>query len=650
MTAKDNQSNQMTLFGEEEAPKVKKKTKKKAESDSSGKGVSKRLTLKEEKNEKKETKPTLVKRKTAQKKLKAATHITDDQIEQQAQSMGNKQRDIAISEFFAKNRHLLGFDNPSKALLTTIKEAVDNSLDACEEAHILPDIVVEIQQRAENRFRISVQDNGPGIVKEQIPNIFGRLLYGSKFHSLRMSRGQQGIGISAAGMYGMLTTGKNVCITSKTGPKTQAHYYELRIDTKKNRPEIIVDQPVEWDTKSGTKVEIEMEARYQRGRQSVDEYLAQTAIANPHVKITYRMPDGVEHVYNRAIETVVHVPEAIKPHPYGVELGVLMKMALDTEEKHLSSFLCKEFSRVSPKVAQSILKRAKLSERARPNSLSHEDADKLHKAINDTKIMAPSTSCVVPIGEDELLKGLQEVVDAEFYTVCTRPAAVYRGNPFQIECALSYGGRGYATAGVIANNKKDNDQDNNDLMRVLRFANRVPLLYQQSACAVTKSILQTNWRLYGLSQSRGSLPAGPVTIIIHIASVWVPFTSESKEAVAHYPEIIKEIKLAISECGRRLGSYTRGQKKAKEEAKKKDYIKKYLPAIGEAVRDILALPDDKVDKMLDNMRIVLEASRNKGKNSGDDDSDDETEETTTNTPEEYGDDNYNDDGDSKDEE
>lgn len=615
MTATDNQNNQLTLFGEEgeaNTKAAKKKKAKKADNPASEKGVSKKLTLKDDSNEKNEKKPVLVKRKVAQRKSQDTEHISDDQIESRAQEMGSKQRDIAISEFFAKNRHLLGFDNPSKALLTTIKEAVDNSLDACEEANILPEIIVEIQQRAENRFRVSVQDNGPGIVKEQIPNIFGRLLYGSKFHSLRMSRGQQGIGISAAGMYGMLTTGKHVCITSKTGPRSKAHYYELRIDTKKNRPEIIADEAVEWENKSGTKVTIEMEARYQRGRQSVDEYLAQTAIANPHVKIIYKMPDGIEHIYNRAVEKVVHVPEAIKPHPYGVELGVLMKMAQETQEKSISAFLCNEFSRVSPKVAESILKAAKLSINLKPHTIDHEQADALYQAINSTKIMAPSTSCVVPIGEDELLKGLQEVVEADFYTVCTRPAAVYRGNPFQIECALAYGGRGYATAGTLAGSTSKKDEETLDQIRVLRFANRVPLLYQQSACAVTKSIIQTNWRNYGLSQSRGALPAGPVTIIIHIASVWVPFTSESKEAVAHYPEIIKEIKLAISECGRRLGSFTRGQKKAKEEAKKRDYIKKYLPAIGEAVRDILALPDETVEKMLENMKVVLEDSRAKG--------------------------------------
>src|SRR5690606_16891679 len=122
----------------------------------------------------------------------------------------------------------------------TVKEAVDNSLDACEEAGIAPEIWVHIEATGgKDRFKVGVQDNGPGIVKKQIPLIFGKLLYGSKFHRLRMSRGQQGIGISAAGMYGMLTTGKPVKIISKISLRKPAHYYELQIDTKVNRPEIL---------------------------------------------------------------------------------------------------------------------------------------------------------------------------------------------------------------------------------------------------------------------------------------------------------------------------------------------------------------------------------------------------------------------------
>ena len=597
---------------------------------SGGKEKSKKKTVKKKvaKSTKSRSKAAGPKKTSVSKPVKSATsevkHIKDEHIEARAQAMAGQQRDISVSEFFAKNRHLLGFDNPSKALLTAVKEAVDNSLDACEEANILPEIEVGIKQTTgsnstngnngvaasgsqKERYLIWVQDNGPGIVKNQIPHIFGRLLYGSKFHTLRMARGQQGIGISAAGMYGLLTTGKNVKINSRTGPKSQAHHYELRIDTKKNRPDIIQDMVVEWDVRSGTRVEIELEGRYQRGRQSVDVYLEQTAITNPHARIRYIMPDGQEKLYERSVQQVVSVPKAVKPHPYGVELGVLIKMAKDTSQTTMCSFLCKEFCRVGNRLSQQILEKAKISSRKRPRTLTHNDAEKLYQAISETKIIAPSTSCVVPIGEEELLKGLRQVVSADFYTACTRGPAVYRGNPFQIEVALAYG----SGAKIAADKVEESNGQEKELMRILRIANRVPLLYQQSACAIFKSILQTNWRLYGLSQSRGALPGGPVTVIVHIASVWVPFTSESKEAVAHYPEIIKEIKLALADCGRRLHRYLRGVKKQREESLKRSYIEKYLPAIGEALKDILSLKDKQVKSVLGNLEHVLEHSRGK---------------------------------------
>src|SRR3989338_5921762 len=175
-----------------------------------------------------------------------------------AHELAEKQREISVSEFFAKNRHLLGFDNPRKALLMAVKEAVDNSLDATQEAGILPDIYVELQQIKEDRFKVIVEDNGPGIVKEQIPKIFGKLLYGSKFHRLRVSRGQQGIGISAVLLYGQLTTGKGMHITSRISSKHPAHYFEIHIDTQKNQPIIAEDKIVEWKKEHGTRIEVEM--------------------------------------------------------------------------------------------------------------------------------------------------------------------------------------------------------------------------------------------------------------------------------------------------------------------------------------------------------------------------------------------------------
>ncbi len=516
-----------------------------------------------------------------------------------AESMATKQRDISVSEFFAKNRHLLGFDNPRKALLTAVKEAVDNSLDACEEAHILPDIYIRIKELEENKFSLTVRDNGPGIVKKQVPNIFARLLYGSKFHSMKMSRGQQGIGISAAGMYGLITTGEPVHIITRTSDKKPAQLYHVQIDTTKNMPDVILDQECEFELPTGTQVTIILEGRYQKGKQSIDEYISQTAMANPHSTIIYDAPDGTLYEFHRQSHEMPFMPIEIKPHPYGVELGVLFKMARDTKWKTLTQFLNKDFSRVSANLGKQIAKNAKLSINLKPSKITLKEAEKLHHSINNTKIMAPPTDCIGPIGEDNLLEGIKRVVDAQFYAASTRKPSVYRGNPFLVEASMAYDFKSDGS----------NGDDKEPLMRLTRIANRVPLLYQQSACAIYKSVLETNWRNYGLSQSKGALPQGRILLMVHIASVWVPFTSESKEAIAHYPEIIREIKLAVQECGRKLGMYVRKQRKIKDELVKRGYIETYLPHIGEALRDILSLKENEVQQLVDELKFTLEKTR-----------------------------------------
>ena len=601
-----------------------------------------------------------------------------------AQTLAAGQRDISVSEFFAKNRHLLGFDSPRKALLTSVKEAVDNSLDACEEAGILPEIWVHIEQVGDSgsRYRMGVQDNGPGIVSKQIPLIFGKLLYGSKFHRLRMSRGQQGIGISAAGMYGVLTTGKPVKIISKIDAKHTAHYSELRIDTKTNQPEILngkgegVDIPagkggaelmkkhsIEWVAENdkgdaiehGTRVTIEMEAKFQRGRGSVEEYLEQTAISNPHARLHFQGPDGPERILERSTDDLPPEPKEIKPHPYGVELGRLVTMLQEHPKFTLAQFLTQSFSRVSHGTAKKICDIAKLSTRVTAGKLGRGEADALFKAIQDIKIPPPATDCVVPIGEQRLLAGIRQVVPGEFFTAATRPPGVYRGNPFVIEASLAYGGgpsaqkisldalvelagdsdarslRQFLTTtfsglgGEAADKILDGSKlaprqspsklkkpelqalhgamqhvnaDEGQNMTVLRYANRVPLQFQPAACAVTQTILSTNWRSYGLSQSRGSLPSGPVTVMVHVASVWVPFTSESKEAIASYPEIQKEIRLALQAVGRKLGMYLRRRLRVAQEGQRRSIFLRYLKEVAGAVSVINGVDRDKLYEQL----------------------------------------------------
>ena len=577
-----------------------------------------------------------------------------------AEALGQKQREISVSEFFVKNRHLLGFDNPSKALLTTIKEAVDNSLDACEEAGILPELTVEVHDlgleamkrdpeltKGEGRFVVIVEDNGPGIVKAQVPKIFGKLLYGSKFHRYKQARGQQGIGISAAAMYGQLTTGKPIRVTSRVGKGKATHVFDIQLDTRKNEPVVTHDETLaQWHQDHGTRVELEILANWQQGQRFVNRYVEHTALANPHATIHYTRPVGAAQrpgksepgnealTFPRATTELPKEALEIKPHPHGVELGALMLMARESKSHDVRGFLQSTFSRVSAQAADEILSKVPWGKKAaRPRVLGENRAmaEELHKAIGETKLMSPPTNCLSPIGDELMKKGLVSflrVIESEgesgdedaqldldaasmkpakktkaekkqgretpapapeaipdappeegvekikghnyFIATVTRSPKVYRGNPFQVEVGLAYGGSWPADKTI----------------ELFRFANRVPLLFQRGACGITEGIVRTDWRNYLLSQPKNSLPVGPMALLVHIASVWVPFTSESKEAVAHYPEILKEIQLAAQECGRKLATFIRKRKAEDYQAQRRSIFELYIEEVAAAIAKI----------------------------------------------------------------
>jgi DNA topoisomerase-6 subunit B len=419
-----------------------------------------------------------------------------------------------------------------------------------------------------------------------------------------MSRGQQGIGISAAGMYGQLTTGKPVKIISRTGPKASAHFFEVQIDTKKNEPLVHENKQIEWNQPRGTQVAIEVEGRYQKGRASVDEYLEQTSIANAHVRLIYRTPEGEIKEYPRAYHELPSSPREIKPHPYGIEFGMLLRMLQEAKSQTLSSFLSSDFCRVTPTLADEMCKASKVSPKAKPRDIRGAIAETLYHTIQSTKIMAPPTNCLSPIGEKAILSGLYKQIKGEFYTAVSRPPSVYRGNPFIIEAGLAFG---KAPESEVKPEKPamplaegEQKEGDSELARVIRYANRVPLLYQQSACATFKAVLSTTWRNYGIAQSRGALPAGPMVIFVHIASVWVPFTSESKEAIAEYDEIDKEITLALRECGRRLGLFLRRRERAASEYRRRNIFELYIEEVVEACNRLKGgkLPTEKLKAQL----------------------------------------------------
>jgi DNA topoisomerase-6 subunit B len=499
-----------------------------------------------------------------------------------AEELAKKQKEISVAEFFERNKHILGYDSPTRALITAVKEAVDNALDACEEAGILPDIMISIRQveNSKDEFQVVIEDNGPGIVKKQIARIFGKLLYGSRFNAIRQSRGQQGIGISAAVMYSQVTTGKPTVIISKIDDDHPAYNMHIILDTKKNQPEIVSEDVVLWDKPRGTRIELTMKGKYVRERkQSIYEYLRCSAIVNPHAQIEFKEPSGTVTLFERVTEILPKPTQEIQPHPEGIELGTLLNMSKNTECYKMTSFFVNEFSRISYHTAREICDAAGVPQNIKPKDLSLAQAKAILAAFKKVKIMAPPTDCLSPIGETLIKKSLKHMLSGlkpEFYSPpVTRDPIVVAGNPIQAEVGIVFGGQ------------LPGDQP----VEILRFANRVPLLYQQGACVTTHAIENIDWRKYGLEQRGGKgIPVGPAIIMVHVASTNVPFTSESKEAIADIQSLRKEIENALKFCGRKLKTHLNKQVQRNKIKEKFEIVQKVLPLLAERTAAMVKKP------------------------------------------------------------
>jgi len=487
-----------------------------------------------------------------------------------AEDLAKQQRSISVAEFFERNKHLLGFDSPTRGIITTIKEAVDNALDACEEAMVLPDIFISVKKQDRDVYRITVEDNGPGIVPPQIPYVFGKLLYGSRFHQIKQSRGQQGIGISAAVLYAQLTSGIPTIVISRIGPEHPAHQFEIQINIETNEPDVVSQREVEWDRTHGTRIQIEFRSTLAAKKRLI-EYLRYTSVVNPHTRIRLEMDDET-FVFDRVSDEVIHCPRAIQPHPHGIEIGQIRRM-LPAGPGTLESFLTGNFSKVGNKTAEEICRNAGLSCDSDVQSLSPDEQRRLVEAMQVVKVPPPPVSqCLSPIGEDLITRGLEKEFQMDFVKARTRPGSVYSGHPFIVEAAIGYGGK--------------LTPDGN--AQILRFANRVPLMYQQGACAITSAISNMNWKNYSVAQA--GLPTGPLLILVHVASTSVPFTSESKDAIASIPEIEKEIVLGLQDLARDLKIFLSRRDKNRLQEDRARAVCAILPELAEKVAEIVELP------------------------------------------------------------
>ncbi|MEC9393619.1 MAG: DNA topoisomerase VI subunit B [Candidatus Thermoplasmatota archaeon] len=499
-----------------------------------------------------------------------------------AEKIASKQKQISISEFFEKNKHFLGFDTLQRAVITAVKEAVDNSLDACEESRILPTIKIEINKLKGDKLELICQDNGPGIPRNSVENVFGKFLLGSRFHAIRQTRGQQGIGITGVVMYSQLTTGSKTHVISKIKSDSSAVYVNLGLDTRRNKATKSNERRDVWfedseEVSSGLKIQTVMKAKYQRGRQSVNQYLRMTSIVNPHATIQLIVRDGNGEIIDhghwiRTTERLPRVVAEIKPHPHGIHLGQLQRMLKEADERKLTSFLRHNFSGVSMRAAREILEKAELEEGRTPVRIKPDEAQAMLDSFQKVKLLAPPTDCLSPIEEILIKKGLSKAIDSRFASTVTRKPAVSQGNPFQIEVGLVFGG----------------DLSADGPIEVLRFANRVPLMYQQGGCLLTKALESVDWKRYGLDHPGGKgLPKGPAAVLIHLASTNVQFTSEAKEAVADNEEVFEEIRKAMLEVGRGLRNHLKKSSQRKKAQEKFDLINIILPEISRKSSEML---------------------------------------------------------------
>ncbi len=498
----------------------------------------------------------------------------------------------STAEYFSKNLQQVGFSSQTKAVLTTLKEAVDNALDACEEGGILPEVHVLVEKvgqgslKNSDQIRVRVEDNGPGIDQDDIPKVFGEYLASSKFGRGRCSRGQQGIGISAATTWAQLTSASGAKVITKTKDMRKAVSCMVEVDIKNNKGVIKQRETLDWDRESGTTVEFLIDGRIQlNGEAGLLNYLNGTSLVNPHLTLTYKLPELEVHTVDRVSNTIPDVPEATEPHPHTMKLGEFIAHSHLFGQTKVSGWLKKGFSRVHEGVLKDLTKTGGIKSSLLDRSLSTlTDAEfkDLFVAIQNQQLMAPSTKSVISIGEEALSKSIRRLGDVDFFSVLTRKPTICDFKPVQIEVAIA--------------RLQDKGIEAESAVQVIRFANRVPLQFDKSACAIVQAIQSVNWRAYGLAQPKDSVPQGPYIIAVSVVSPFIKFKNASKETIDASDELVEELRRALIQAGQKLSRYIRKEFKANELEEKLRHIEQFCPILVEGLCRITKAPDSRKKK------------------------------------------------------
>ncbi|MCX6769550.1 MAG: DNA topoisomerase VI subunit B [Candidatus Micrarchaeota archaeon] len=536
-------------------------------------------------------------------------------------------REHSVAEFFKKNQQMLGFSGKTRSLTTIIHEYVTNSLDACEEAGILPEVTINIREIDKERYIVSVGDNGPGIPEKHIGKALGQMLAGTKFHRYAQQRGQQGIGASGCTMYSQITTGKPVKVISRYDTKKIS--CEITIDLKSNSPQIRNLVKEEGDFGHGLAIEAEVaEVKYDKSSFGVYEYVRRTALANPHLQISLHDPEGQDHSFPRSSDIIPAKPVVVQPHPLGISTNDMIDFAhREREFKRVSSFLQERFVRVSAAKVDELKQLVPdVDFNKAPSELQWVEAEKIVKAIHNPNVkwIAPATDSVKPIGKAQIEKSLTNILAPQFIAVAERSPKIYKGGiPFMVEAALAYGGGAGKKAGDLSSSE------------VIRYANRAPLLFDNSGCAISEAVKAIDWKRYKLK----NFEEEPLSVLVNISSVYVPYTSAGKQAISNDEEILQEIKNAIMEAARDLQSYLSGIRRDADRKERRKAVLRYVPQLSrdltelagkgspkELEKTLLHLIETKYSSEIESEEGEAEAKNGKNGNGKEEKEEDEVEE------------------------
>ena len=516
---------------------------------------------------------------------------------------------ISPADFFYRNREIAGFSNPSRATYTAVRELLENSMDACEAQRVPPDVYLRITEMDDDRdtetkfYKLRIEDNGTGVPADHIPQTFCQVFYGSKY-TLKQARGTFGLGGTMAVLYGQITTHKPVQVVSSTGG--EIHEFTMMIDIQNNRASIlkhnIKQNPSKW---RGTALELQMEGDYSRIMYRLIEYLKQTAMVNPYADITYVDPRGRLYKFERGTEKLPPLPESVKPHPHGVDVETVRRLIAETKTKNMKSFMMEHFQGVGSITSEKFLDLAGISGKAKPKTLSPEDIVKLVRATREySGFKRPDSSCLSPIGEELLETGIRKELtlgENDYIKVVTRKPSTYLGFPFIVEAAVATGRTVRKTHGPG--------------ITIYRFANRIPLLFDESSGVVWKAANKNiNWKTYKVESDT------PLVIAVHVCSTKIPYKSVGKEYMADQPEVEREVTNAIREASRGVRRYFNRRYRIAREHRRLNIFSKYLPVIaefsaklaGKEVQDIepllriVSTDIPEVEKKLEEMPEIVE--------------------------------------------